>query len=258
MAPLVFLVIITITGMANGYIPASQALVATTTPRQHAGGALALTGIALIAVGAKKSKQAKAEQKASARFTPALAPGHAGFVLANGSMSSNQSGEGEIRRQLVEQDMVDCMIALPGQLFYTTQIPVCLWFLARSKTHASFRKRPGETLFIDARKLEEYRKGHVKGSYRMAEADFQFGNPPMLAAIPRGSSEGWFGCSRTDSRPGRPIVLRKRVTTEHFAAITIRSCRRQIFETAAAISGVRPAARRESTSASSASSTSTV
>jgi type I restriction enzyme M protein len=83
-----------------------------------------------------------------------LAPsGIAGFVLANGSMSSNQSGEGEIRRQLVEQDMVDCMIALPGQLFYTTQIPVCLWFLARNKKNGKFRDRRGETLFIDARKL---------------------------------------------------------------------------------------------------------
>jgi type I restriction enzyme M protein len=58
----------------------------------------------------------------------------AGFVLANGSMSSQQSGEGEIRKQLVEADLVDCMIALPGQLFYTTQIPVCLWFLARDKS----------------------------------------------------------------------------------------------------------------------------
>ena len=83
-----------------------------------------------------------------------LAPsGVAGFVLANGSMSSNQSGEGEIRRQLVEQDYVDCMIALPGQLFYTTQIPVCLWFLARNKKNGKFRDRRGETLFIDARKL---------------------------------------------------------------------------------------------------------
>lgn len=83
-----------------------------------------------------------------------LAPsGIAGFVLANGSMSSNQSGEGEIRRQLVEQDLVDCMIALPGQLFYTTQIPVCLWFLARSKKNGKFRDRRGHTLFIDARKL---------------------------------------------------------------------------------------------------------
>lgn len=83
-----------------------------------------------------------------------LAPsGIAGFVLANGSMSSNQSGEGEIRRQLIEQDLVDCMIALPGQLFYTTQIPVCLWFLARNKKNGKFRDRRGETLFIDARKL---------------------------------------------------------------------------------------------------------
>jgi len=83
-----------------------------------------------------------------------LAPsGIAGFVLANGSMSSNQSGEGDIRRQLIEQDLVDCMIALPGQLFYTTQIPVCLWFLARNKKNGKFRDRRGETLFIDARKL---------------------------------------------------------------------------------------------------------
>lgn len=83
-----------------------------------------------------------------------LAPsGIAGFVLANGSMSSNQSGEGEIRRQLIEKDLVDCMIALPGQLFYTTQIPVCLWFLARNKKTGKFRDRRGSTLFIDARKL---------------------------------------------------------------------------------------------------------
>jgi type I restriction enzyme M protein len=83
-----------------------------------------------------------------------LAPhGVAGFVLANGSMSSNQSGEGDIRKAIIEADLVDCMIALPGQLFYTTQIPACLWFLARSKTARPFRHRKGETLFIDARKL---------------------------------------------------------------------------------------------------------
>ena len=57
----------------------------------------------------------------------------AGFVIANGSMSSNQSGEGEIRKAIVEADLVDCMVALPGQLFYSTQIPVCLWFLAREQ-----------------------------------------------------------------------------------------------------------------------------
>lgn len=83
-----------------------------------------------------------------------LAPsGIAGFVLANGSMSSNQSGEGEIRRAIVEAGLVDCMIALPGQLFYGTQIPACLWFLTRNKTGAGLRGHQKETLFIDARKL---------------------------------------------------------------------------------------------------------
>jgi len=79
--------------------------------------------------------------------------GTAGVVLANGSMSSQQSGEGEIRRKLVEADLVDCMVAMPGQLFYATQIPVCLWFLARNKNNGKFRSRKGEVLFIDARKL---------------------------------------------------------------------------------------------------------
>ena len=83
-----------------------------------------------------------------------LAPaGVAGFVLANGSMSSNQSGEGEIRKNLIEADLVDCMVALPGQLFYSTQIPACLWFLARDRRNGKFRDRRGQVLFIDARKL---------------------------------------------------------------------------------------------------------
>lgn len=83
-----------------------------------------------------------------------MAPsGVAGFVLANGSMSSNQSGEGEIRKSLIEADVVDCMVALPGQLFYSTQIPACLWFLARDRKNGKFRDRRGEVLFIDARKL---------------------------------------------------------------------------------------------------------
>jgi len=87
-------------------------------------------------------------------FIHHLAPaGLAGFVLANGSMSSNQSGEGDIRKNMIEADLVDCMVALPGQLFYSTQIPVCLWFLARSKKNSRFRDRRGQTLFIDARRL---------------------------------------------------------------------------------------------------------
>ena len=84
-----------------------------------------------------------------------LAPnGTAGVVLANGSMSTATSGEGDIRRALVEADAVDCMIALPGQLFYSTQIPACLWFLARNKNPGGgCRDRRREVLFIDARKL---------------------------------------------------------------------------------------------------------
>jgi type I restriction enzyme M protein len=87
-------------------------------------------------------------------FLHHLSPtGMAGFVLANGSMSSNQSGEGEIRKNIIENDLVDCMVALPGQLFYSTPIPVCLWFLARDRKNHKFRDRRGSTLFIDARKM---------------------------------------------------------------------------------------------------------
>jgi type I restriction enzyme M protein len=79
--------------------------------------------------------------------------GLAGFVLANGSMSSNTSGEGQIRQAIIQADLVDCMVAMPGQLFYSTPIPVCLWFLARDKRNGRFRDRRGQVLFLDARKL---------------------------------------------------------------------------------------------------------
>ncbi len=83
-----------------------------------------------------------------------LAPrGVAGFVMANGSMSSKSSGEGEIRKAIVEADLVDCMIALPGQLFYGSMIPACLWFLSREKSNGRFRDRRGQSLFIDARRM---------------------------------------------------------------------------------------------------------
>ena len=106
-----------------------------------------------------------------------LAPsGTAGVVLANGSMSSTQSGEDTIRRALIEgvgdtTGVVDCMIALPGQLFYSTQIPVCLWFLARDKSNgiarnAKLRDRRREILFIDARKL-----GHMVDRTRKEFSD---------------------------------------------------------------------------------------
>jgi hypothetical protein len=84
---------------------------------------------------------------AAAHAAPPQAHGRAGIVLANGSMSSSQNNEGVIRAAMVEADVVEVMVALPGQLFFNTQIPACLWFLAKQK------KRKGEVLFIDARKL---------------------------------------------------------------------------------------------------------
>lgn len=87
-------------------------------------------------------------------FISKLAPyGTAGVVLANGSMSSDIATEGEIRKAMIEADLVDCMVALPSQLFYNTQIPACLWFMARNKTNGKFRNRSNEILFIDAREL---------------------------------------------------------------------------------------------------------
>jgi type I restriction enzyme M protein len=87
-------------------------------------------------------------------FIHHLAPnGTAGFVLANGSLSSKQSGEGEIRRKLVEADLVDCIVALPERLFLNTGIPVCLWFLSKNRHGNGHRPRRGEVLFIDARQL---------------------------------------------------------------------------------------------------------
>ena len=89
-------------------------------------------------------------------FAAHLKPdGRAGFVLANGSLTSSQSGEGKIREALIRDDLVDCIVALPPGLFYTTGIPVCLWFLDRSKSSAGERDRRGETLFIDARTMGE-------------------------------------------------------------------------------------------------------
>lgn len=87
-------------------------------------------------------------------FIHKLSPaGTAGIVLANGSMTSNTGGEGDIRRYLIEAGLIDCMVALPSQLFYNTMIPACLWFLARNKTNGKFRNRNGEILFIDARNV---------------------------------------------------------------------------------------------------------
>ncbi|MGB8479882.1 MAG: class I SAM-dependent DNA methyltransferase [Acidobacteriaceae bacterium] len=127
-------------------------------------------------------------------FISHLAPtGLAGFVLANGSMASNQSGEGEIRKAMIEADLVDCMVALPGQLFYATQIPVCLWFLAKYKKNGRFRDRRGETLFIDARKLGVLKDrvhreltdadvARIAGTYHAWRGDKKTAEHPEIAA----------------------------------------------------------------------------
>ena len=113
--------------------------------------------------------------------------GAAGFVLSNGSLSSNTSGEGEIRKTLVEQDLVDCIVMLPTQLFYNTGIPACLWFLSRYKNGNKNRNRKGEVLFIDASELgymvnrssraftddETSKISHTYHEWKKAEGNYQ-------------------------------------------------------------------------------------
>ena len=83
-----------------------------------------------------------------------LAPsGQAGFVLAKGALTSKSGGEGDIRKELVEADLIDCIVNLPAKLFLNTQIPASLWFMSRNRSNGKFRNRTGEILFIDARNL---------------------------------------------------------------------------------------------------------
>jgi type I restriction enzyme M protein len=101
--------------------------------------------------------------------------GYAAVILANGSMSSNSSGEGEIRKAMIEGDAVDCMVAMPGQLFFGVQIPVCIWILAKDKSggkhgQRKLRDRRGEVLFIDARKL-----GHMINRTQLSLSDEDIG-----------------------------------------------------------------------------------
>src|SRR5690606_29008511 len=89
-------------------------------------------------------------------FINKLTPnGTAGIVLANGSMTTNSGNEGEIRKKLIQEGLVDCMVALPTQLFYNTQIPACLWFLSRNRKNHKFRDRIKDILFIDDRNLSK-------------------------------------------------------------------------------------------------------
>jgi type I restriction enzyme M protein len=150
-------------------------------------------------------------------FIHHLAPdGFAGFVLANGSMSSNQSGEGDIRKAIIEADLVDCMVALPGQLFYSTQIPVCLWFLARNKHDGKRRSRRGETLFIDARKLgtlvdrvhRELTPGDITkiiGAYHAWRGDKDAGKYKDVAGVCKGTTKDEIAAHGYVLTPGRYV-----------------------------------------------------
>jgi type I restriction enzyme M protein len=98
-----------------------------------------------------------------------MAPsGQAGFVLSKGSLTTNTSGEGEIRKALIEHELVDCIVNLPTKLFLNTQIPACLWFLSRNKANGKFRNRKNEILFIDARNM-----GHLinRKNRELSQAD---------------------------------------------------------------------------------------
>ena len=127
-------------------------------------------------------------------FLHHLSPrGAAGFVLANGSMSSNQSNEGEIRKNIIEANLVDCIVALPGQLFRSTQIPACLWFLSRAPSPAAARH--GETLFIDARKLgflidRTRRDLSPEDVARVADTYHAWRNRSVDSPLPQGEGQG--------------------------------------------------------------------
>jgi len=132
-------------------------------------------------------------------FASHLAPdGRAGFVLANGSLTSAQSGEGTIREALIRDDLVDCIVALPGQLFYTTGIPVCLWFLDRSKASAGERDRRGETLFVDARGLGK----------KISRTQIELSDEEIQRVV--GTYSAWRGQDDAAEYAGRPGLLRFR------------------------------------------------
>jgi len=145
------------------------------------------------------------------------ANGTAGFVLANGSMSSNTGGEGDIRRKIIEKDFVDCMIALPSQLFFGTQIPACLWFLTRGKAGANgFRNRQGETLFIDARGMGRMESRtlrvlddadilRIAGTYHAWRGQTEYGEYADIAGFCRSATQDDMAAHNGVLTPGRYV-----------------------------------------------------
>ncbi len=174
-------------------------------------------------------------------FIHHLAPrGVAGFVMANGSLSSQQSGEGEIRRAILEADLVDCIVALPGQLFYTTQIPVCLWFLARDRSAAGgFRDRRGEVLFIDARSvgqlvtrvyrvLTEREIGRIATTYHAWRAEQEAGDYSDVPGFCRSASLEEVRANQHILTPGRYVGIEESDKPQDIA-IQVASLKAQLM-----------------------------
>ena len=143
-----------------------------------------------------------------------LAPnGVLGLVLANGSMSTNQSGEGDIRRRIVDADLVDCIVALPGQLFYNVQIPVCLWFITRNKrARSEGHPRPARRDALHRRAAD----GPSGGPH--APRPDRGGYPPHCRCVPRLAREGMRARRGDDTRTWRASVRRRNWT--RYAATT--------------------------------------
>jgi type I restriction enzyme M protein len=165
--------------------------------------------------------------------------GTAGFVLANGAMSSSTGTDGAIRQAIVDKDYVDCMVALPPQLFYTTQIPVCLWFLTTSKRQKGHRARRGETLFIDARgmgemktrvlrELTEEEIARIAGTYhawRNADGDYE-----DLAGFCRSVTTEEIGTHDYVLTPGRYVGSEAAEVDDEPFADKLERLQAQLFE----------------------------
>lgn len=145
-------------------------------------------------------------------FIHHLAPdGRAGFVMANGSLTSSTSGEGEIRKEIVEADLVDCIVALPGQLFFTTGIPVSLWFVDRNKASARERDRPGETLFIDARGMgRKISRTQMSSRTRSSRASSTATTPGAAGPRPASTPTSRASARRRRRKRSRRLAMRSR------------------------------------------------
>ena len=148
----------------------------------------------------------------STSCTTSRRSGTAGFVLANGSMSSNQSGEGEIRKNLIEADLVDCIVALPGQLFRSTQIPACLWFLSRGRSNGEPSEPAGRDTVRRRPQAGAHDGPHPPG--------FVAGRTSPASRTPTTPGEGRRAWTSTPTFPASVRARRWRRSAEHGHVLT--------------------------------------